>query len=153
VLILEELLKARKIEEQAYMRTIIQAKDVRGNFPAKVSELSGQNIYACYQCGKCTAGCPSILEMDILPSQIIRLVQLGQEEESLKSKTIWLCASCFTCVTRCPKGVDLAKIMESLRQINLRKNVDYVSPLSISKEMLSQVPQIALVSSLRKFSA
>ena len=135
------------------MRTEISIKNTKSKFLDKVEELSGENIYACYQCGKCSAGCPSISEMDISPSEIIRLVQLGEEKEVLNSKTIWICASCFTCVTRCPKGVDLAKIMESLRQITLRKNVDYVSPLSIPKEMLSQVPQIALVSSLRKFSA
>ena len=135
------------------MRTEISIKNTKSKFLDKVEELSGENIYACYQCGKCSAGCPSISEMDISPSEIIRLVQLGEEKEVLNSKTIWICASCFTCVTRCPKGVDLAKIMESLRQITLRKNVDYVSPLSIPKETLSQVPQIALVSTLRKFSA
>ncbi len=135
------------------MRTEISIKNTKSKFLDKVEELSGENIYACYQCGKCSAGCPSISEMDISPNEIIRLVQLGEEKEVLNSKAIWICASCFTCVTRCPKGVDLAKIMESLRQITLRKNVDYVNPLSISKEVLSQVPQIALVSSLRKFSS
>jgi len=135
------------------MRTKISIKNTKSKFLDKVKELSGESIYACYQCGKCSAGCPSISEMDTSPSGIIHLLQLGEEKEVLNSKTIWICASCFTCVTRCPKGVDLAKIMESLRQINLRKNVDYVSPLSIPKEILSQVPQIALVSSLRKFSA
>ena len=119
----------------------------------EIESRTGINIFNCYQCGKCSAGCPSISEMDISPCEIIRLVQLGQEKEVLDSKTIWICASCFTCVTRCPKGVDLAKVMEALRQITLRKNVDYVSPLSIPKEVLSQVPQIALVSCLRKFSA
>ncbi|OGD31327.1 heterodisulfide reductase [Candidatus Atribacteria bacterium RBG_16_35_8] len=135
------------------MRTEISIKNIKSKFIDKVEELSGENIYTCYQCGKCSAGCPSISEMDISPGEIIRLVQLGQEKEVLDSKTIWICASCFTCVTRCPKGVDLAKVMEALRQITLRKNVDYVNPLSIPKEVLSQVPQIALVSCLRKFSA
>lgn len=135
------------------MKTEISIKNTKSKLLDKVEELSGENIYACYQCGKCSAGCPSISEMDISPGEIIRLVQLGEEKEVLNSKTIWICASCFTCVTRCPKGVDLAKIMESLRQITLRKNVDYVNPLSIPRETLSQVPQIALVSSLRKFSA
>ena len=135
------------------MRTEISIQNIKSKFIDKIEELSEENLYTCYQCGKCSAGCPSISEMDISPGEIIRLVQLGQEKEVLDSKTIWICASCFTCVTRCPKGVDLAKIMEALRQITLRKNVDYVSPWSIPKEVLSQVPQIALVSCLRKFSA
>jgi heterodisulfide reductase subunit C len=135
------------------MKTEISIQNIKSKFLDKVEELSEENLYTCYQCGKCSAGCPSISEMDISPGEIIRLVQLGQEKEVLDSKTIWICASCFTCVTRCPKGVDLAKVMEALRQITLRKNVDYVNPLSIPKEVLSQVPQIALVSCLRKFSA
>lgn len=127
--------------------------EIRLKFIEKIEELSGERVFACYQCGKCSAGCPSISEMDISPSQALHLIQLGQEEEVLNSKTIWICASCFTCITRCPKGVDLAKIMEALRQITLRKNVDQVNPLSLSKEVLSHLPQIALVSSFRKFTA
>lgn len=134
------------------MRMTVQSNKVRGSFLAKIQEISGQNIYACYQCGKCSAGCPSISEMDTLPSQIIRLVQLG-EEEVLKSKTIWLCASCFTCETRCPKGVDLAKIMEALRVMVLRKNIDQVNPLKIPSSVLGELPQIALVSGFRKFTS
>lgn len=104
------------------MKTEISIKNIKSKFLDKVEELSEENLYTCYQCGKCSAGCPSISEMDISPGEIIRLVQLGQEKEVLDSKTIWICASCFTCVTRCPKGVDLAKVMEALRQITLRKN-------------------------------
>lgn len=135
------------------MRTEVSIKSIKGKFLDKVKELSGQNIYACYQCGKCSAGCPSISEMDISPGEIIRLIQLGEEKEVLNSKTIWICASCFTCGTRCPKGVDLARIMETLRQITLRKDIEYVNLLSIPREVLSKLPQIALISSFRKFSA
>lgn len=135
------------------MRMEISIKNVKNKFLDKLRELSGENIYACYQCGKCSAGCPSLSEMDISPSEIIHLIKLGQEEEVLNSKTIWICASCFTCVTRCPKGVDLTKIMEALRQITLRKNVDHVNLSSIPKKALSQFPQIALISSFRKFTA
>jgi heterodisulfide reductase subunit C len=91
--------------------------------------------------------------MDLLPNQVIRLAQLGEIEEVLKSNTIWLCASCFTCGVRCPKGVDLAKIMEALRQIILRKNIDKISLRQIKKEELEELPQIALVSAFRKATA
>ncbi len=126
---------------------------IKNKFVQKVEELSGENLSACYQCGKCSAGCPSAPFMDILPNQVIRLIQLGMKKELMNSKTIWICASCFTCSVRCPKGVDLAKIMEALRQIQLRQNIDYGKPLNLSKEKIGELPQIALVSNFRKFTA
>ncbi len=118
----------------------------------KVKELSEQNLHACYQCGKCSAGCPSIEPMDVIPSQIIRLVQLGQVEKALATNTIWLCAACHTCKVRCPRGVDLARIMEALRQIVLRENVNYVHPNAIPEEELEDLPQIALIANFRKLT-
>lgn len=73
------------------------------------------DISRCYQCGKCTAGCPAAFAMDYTPRQIVRLLQAGLKEEALQSRTIWICASCDTCSTRCPKEVDLARLMEGLR--------------------------------------
>lgn len=131
------------------MRLEISAKGVKGPLGQKVSELSGENLYACYNCGKCSAGCPSISEMDIPPNEVVRLVLFG-DEDVLDCDTIWVCASCFTCTTRCPKGVDLSKIMEALRQIYLRKNVDKVKPQEIPEERAAELPQIALISSFRK---
>lgn len=91
---------------------------VETNHPldALVSEMSKTEVLACYQCKKCSAGCPISPHMDILPHQVIRMVQLGMKERLLSSKTIWLCASCETCTTRCPNDVDLAKVMDVLRQ-------------------------------------
>jgi len=131
------------------MRRRLSRDKLRSEFVQKVEEISGQNLLACYQCGKCSAGCPVVSEMDILPSQVIRLAQLGSDEDVLNSKTIWLCASCMTCMARCPKGVDLAKVMEALRLIRLRKNIDHVD---ISGIDAGKLPQIAVVSNLRKFT-
>lgn len=69
----------------------------------------------CYQCGKCSGGCPVAEQMDIMPRQVLRLVQLGLIDEALHTRAIWLCAGCDTCSSRCPKGVDIAKVMETLR--------------------------------------
>jgi heterodisulfide reductase subunit C len=134
------------------MRVELTKNKLCSDFVKKVEEISGQDLLSCYQCGKCSAGCPMVFAMDILPNQIIRLVQLGLEEEVDKSKTIWLCASCITCGARCPRGVDLSKVMEALRLLFLRKNINNVEPSQISKETIAELPQIALVSGFRKLT-
>jgi heterodisulfide reductase subunit C len=82
----------------------------------------------------------------------LRLVQLGQREDALHSKTIWLCASCYTCMSRCPRGVDLSKVMEALRQMVLRSRIDHVEIPKLSRETIGELPPIALVSNFRKFT-
>ncbi len=88
---------------------------------AEISKMIAQNIAGCYQCGKCTAGCPLAFAMEIPPHEIIRLVQLGRREEALNSHTIWLCASCQTCTSRCPKNIDVAGVMDALRILAYRQ--------------------------------
>ena len=89
------------------------------SLPAQLQQATGESVYECYQCGKCTAGCPLAAEMDYAPNQVLRLLQLGipeLEEEVLSSLAIWLCLTCEQCATRCPQEVELPKIMEYLRQ-------------------------------------
>ncbi len=135
------------------MRINISKKKIKDPFIAKVQELSNQNLLACYQCGKCSAGCPAVSQMDILPNQIIRYAQLGFKDELLKSKAIWICASCFTCNARCPKGINIAEVIEALRQILLRKREDHVKVEKLSDSEKGDVPPIAIISNLRKFTS
>ncbi|MFP4201500.1 MAG: 4Fe-4S dicluster domain-containing protein [Candidatus Acetothermia bacterium] len=113
---------------------------------AEVEELSGENVYSCYQCGKCSAGCPFTEEMDLLPNQVIRKVQMGNEGV-LEAETPWICASCLSCEVDCPQGNDVPAIMEGIREISLRLNVDRVDLDEIETK---ELPEIALVSNLRK---
>lgn len=99
----------------------ISLDDPARTFASRIGALVGQNLDGCYQCGKCTAGCPVAYSMDYSPHEIIRLVQLGQKEEVLNSHTIWLCASCETCTSRCPKNIDVAGVMDALRVSALRE--------------------------------
>ena len=95
----------------------LSSQVLRSGFIEKVEKKSGQRVCDCYQCGMCTGGCPVVFHMDYPPNQIMRMIQLGMRERVLSSKTIWVCASCFTCTTRCPKEVDLAEVMDTLRQM------------------------------------
>jgi heterodisulfide reductase subunit C len=132
------------------MRVRISIDKVRGPFVQQVEEISGQDLLDCNQCGKCSAGCPVVAAMDILPNQAIRMAQLGMEEV-LQSKTIWICASCLTCSTRCPKGVDLPRLMEALRQIALRQGVAKLDLSALPPELVKEVPQLAVVGGFRKY--
>jgi heterodisulfide reductase subunit C2 len=76
-------------------------------------------VAECYQCGKCTAGCPMAERMDVMPNQILRLVQLGQEKRAMACGAVWLCVACQTCTARCPQSVDPAGVMDALRQASL----------------------------------
>jgi len=78
---------------------------------------TGANISACYQCERCTNSCPVSHFMDIKPHQVIHYVQLGWREELLKSSTIWICLSCEMCTTYCPNEVDVAEIINHLRNM------------------------------------
>jgi len=98
-----------KNELSAEQPTIIKTDLAR-----RIQEELGQNVYLCYQCVKCTSGCPVAEFFDWQPNQIMRAVQLGQEDIALESQTPWLCASCQTCTTRCPQGLDIASIMDFL---------------------------------------
>ena len=86
---------------------------VRVRFPDHI------HIVDCYQCGKCTAGCPVSQDMDLAPNQVIRLMQLGQSEKAVRSQAIWACLGCQTCSARCPKAVDCAGVMDALREAAL----------------------------------
>ena len=135
------------------MRIQVSFQTLQSDFVKKVAEISGQELLSCNQCGKCSAGCPMCFAMDLLPNQIIRLAQLGLEEDIAKSKTVWICASCLTCTVRCPRGVDLGRVMEAIRLVTLRKNIDYVRTADITERDLGELPQIALVSGFRKHTA
>lgn len=93
-----------------------QVLDENRSFVDRVIAESGQDIRQCYQCAKCSGGCPGSYAMDYLPSQIIRMLMLGMREEVLKSRTIWVCMGCNTCTTRCIRNIEVARVMDTLRQ-------------------------------------
>jgi heterodisulfide reductase subunit B len=94
----------------------------------RIQEELGQNVYLCYQCIKCSSGCPMSEFFDWQPNQVMRALQLGQEDIALKGQTPWLCASCQTCTTRCPQGLDIAHIMGFLTREALERG--FTPPVS-----------------------
>jgi len=124
-------------------------------FVAKVEKVAAQKLLACYQCGKCSAGCPMAAHMDILPNQIIRMAQMGMQKQLLASKTIWVCVSCLTCNSRCPKNIHIAEVIESLRQtaLNNGQRDDRLKIWEMTPEARSDLPPIAMISAMRKLTS
>lgn len=97
----------------------------------KIKKITGVSLPECYQCGKCTAGCPMAKYMDYGPNQVMRLVQAGTEEfikDALSSSAVWYCVGCLTCTQRCPKKLDPAAVMDVLREESLKHGLE--SPLA-----------------------
>ncbi|MEW5694286.1 MAG: 4Fe-4S dicluster domain-containing protein [Candidatus Hydrogenedentota bacterium] len=93
------------------------------NLAKQIKEITGENVYLCYQCEKCSSGCPVSVEMDLVPTQIMHSCQLNLKDKIFDANTIWLCASCETCTTRCPQGIDIARVMDGLRIISRREKI------------------------------
>ncbi|MGD8463880.1 MAG: heterodisulfide reductase-related iron-sulfur binding cluster [Anaerolineae bacterium] len=94
----------------------------------EIRERSGENVFLCYQCKKCTAGCPVAAYFDLTPHQIMRACQFGQEEMVLHSRTISICAACETCSTRCPQNIDIARIMDVLEIMAAEQGIKSKAP-------------------------
>lgn len=92
-------------------------------FADEIESLSGLKVYDCYQCGKCSAGCPVGQFTEESPTRLIRLIQLNQRSAVLNSRTPYLCATCSACSERCPMEIDVAKIMETVRILGQREHV------------------------------
>jgi heterodisulfide reductase subunit C len=119
----------------------------------KVREISGQNFGKCYQCGTCSGSCPMTDHLNCFPRHLMALLQLGHREALAGANTPWVCASCHACMVRCPRGIDIPRVMEALRQVKLRENIDQVDLSRLKKEEIADMPQIAMVSGFRKMTS
>ena len=123
---------------------IISQETMDVDFVRKVEALSGTSVRRCFQCGKCSAGCPMATFMEHPPNRVVRLLQLGQWQRILAGRSIWYCASCETCSTRCPNKVDLADIMDALRKCSWDAK-------GASKESLVQLANRLFLENIRTY--
>ena len=119
----------------------------------QVLRSSGVNVLKCMRCGKCSATCPSYDEMEYHPHQFVYMVEKGEIEPLLNSKSIYKCLSCFACVERCPRDVEPAKLVESIRLLVIRKQgQNHLKADQIPDLLDEDLPQQAIVSAFRKYS-
>lgn len=119
----------------------------------QILRTSGVNPLRCMRCGKCSGTCPSYDEMEYHPHQFVYMVETGDIEPLLESKSLYKCLTCFACVDRCPRNVEPAKLVEALRLMVIRKQgANHLTPDDIPAQLDDDIPQQALVSALRKYS-
>jgi len=99
------------------MQLELSRAQVASEWKQEVERRLGHKVAECYQCGKCTAGCPVAYEMFHPVHAMVRLAQLGRKDEALRSRSQWVCVACEACSTRCPKDVDPARLMTILREM------------------------------------
>jgi len=104
---------------------------IDSGFREEIEKDSGQNVNLCFQCMKCTAGCPMADEMNASPARIVHAIRLGLKDKVLKSNTMWVCASCQTCTTRCPQDIDIAELMEACRHIFFKEALEISDDIKV----------------------
>ena len=119
----------------------------------QILRSSGVNPLKCMRCGKCSATCPSYDEMEYHPHQFVYMVEKGEIEPLMASRSLYKCLSCFACVERCPRGVEPAKLVEAVRLLVIRKQgCNHLRADDIPALLDDDLPQQAIVSALRKYS-
>ncbi len=125
----------------------------RDRLKEQVLRTSGVNPLKCMRCGKCSGTCPSYDEMEYHPHQFVYMVEKGEIEKLMLSKSIYKCLSCFACVERCPRSVEPAKLVEAIRLMVIRQQGgNHLTAEQVPGMLDEDLPQQAVVSAYRKYS-
>ncbi|MFQ5736823.1 MAG: 4Fe-4S dicluster domain-containing protein [Thermodesulfobacteriota bacterium] len=133
------------------MKIKLASEDINSAVIKRIERVSGEDLKMCYQCGNCSGGCPVSYEMELAPSQVMRMLQLGRVDDVAAANSMWICVGCLQCYSRCPKGVSVAAILEAMRQTTLRKGEDHDRIKDVPFPFLKEAPQQAIVCGFRKF--
>jgi len=119
----------------------------------EIVRISKVNPRKCMKCGKCSGTCPAYDEMEYHPHQFVYMVETGDIEPLLKSKSIYRCLSCFACVDRCPRGVEPAKLVEAVRlEVIRQQGNNHLKADDLPELFDEELPQQAIVSAFRKYT-
>ena len=123
------------------------------NLRDEIIRRSGVNPTKCMRCGKCTGTCPAFDEMEYHPHQFVYMVESGDIEPLLESKSLYRCLTCFACVERCPRGVEPAKLIEAVRLEAIRvQGNNHMTANDVPAMLDADIPQQAIVSAFRKYT-
>ena len=126
---------------------------MNNNLKEQVLRSSGVNVLKCMRCGKCSGTCPSYDEMEYHPHQFVYMVEKGDIETLMNSKSIYKCLTCFACVDRCPRNVEPAKVVEAVRLAAIpQQGNNHLIADNIPEMLDEDLPQQAIVTAFRKYT-
>lgn len=118
----------------------------------EILNVSGVNPKKCMICGKCSGTCPNYDAMEYHPHQFVQMVENGEVEKLLSTKSIYACLSCFACLERCPRQVEPAKLIQAVRDVVERKRGNrHLKAEDVPSYLDKEIPQQAIVSAFRKY--
>ena len=118
----------------------------------EILNVSGVNPKKCMICGKCSGTCPNYDAMEYHPHQFVQMVENGEIEKLLTTKSIYACLSCFACLERCPRQVEPAKLIQAVRDVVERKRgPQHLQAEAVPSYLDGEIPQQAIVSAFRKY--
>ena len=119
----------------------------------QILRMSGAEVRKCMKCGKCSASCPSYDEMEYHPHQFVAMVNDGNIEKLMESKSIYKCLTCFACVERCPRGVEPAKVVEAVRlEVIRQQGKNRLKSDDIPEKLDEDTPGQLLMTAMRKYA-
>ena len=92
-------------------------------FTREVLRLAGQEVLSCFQCGTCSASCPTAHLMRPSIRRLVKLCLEGKKAEALSADAIWLCTSCQLCTVRCPRGIRPKMVVSALKDLVEREGI------------------------------
>lgn len=126
---------------QVSTKNIIRPAGLGVDFASQVMRRSGVNVNRCLHCRSCAGGCPFHQATDYTPNEVIRMVQFGLKKDALECSTIWVCVGCHTCAIQCPQAIDMAAMMDALRQIAIQEGAVIAEPdiLNFHRDVLHTI--------------
>jgi ferredoxin len=80
-----------------------------------LARIPNANFDLCLTCGTCTGGCAASELFDMDPRKLIRMLNLGLDDEVKKSNWMWVCSMCTRCQSVCPMDIAIPALVYNIR--------------------------------------
>ena len=77
-------------------------------------------LFGCYQCGKCTGGCPVSLKSKLNIRKLVLKGILNRDQPG-EGEELWDCTTCKTCTLRCPRDIKPMDLVIGMRSARIEE--------------------------------